>query len=84
MLKGVGCGIYQDALAMRPQMEMLQLLERRECCSVQRGGLSKELLQPAKCAHLLQSPSALQYGREACSKPWLPLAARLVLLSQMR
>lgn len=29
---------------MRPQMEMLQLLERRECCSVQRGGLSKELL----------------------------------------
>lgn len=31
-----------------PQMEMLQLLESRECCSEQRGCLSKELL-PVKC-----------------------------------
>lgn len=44
VLKGVGFGIHQDVLGMRPQMEMLQLLERRECCSEQKSGLSKELL----------------------------------------
>lgn len=89
VLKGVSCGIYQDALGMRPQMEMLQLLERRECCSAQRGGLSKELLGKICFSQLnvliccrAQVPCSM--AREVCSKPWLPLAARLVLLGQMR